>query len=119
MSNNGWTGQAIFHTTADWPQSLIDGTVVDPCIVDNKRYMGGGNWIQLDKPISSDGITSITYSQSEEEQLKDIDDILEGIEEKVDSLEERLSKLECRLGDSLGRIEQSLDQIIRQVYKTY
>ena len=109
---------------------VIDNGIIDPCVIDGKRYMGHETgWVTLSPHLTVNELqwlpsisssTTLPYSTPEEEEaLEDIDEILDGITQKVDAIEERLSKLECRLGDSLGRIEQSLDQIVRQVYKTY
>ena len=145
MSNNGWDtyvkndltfisspyGAARDLIGANF---ILDNGIVDPCVIDGKRYMGHETgWITVVPEFVSGNncLTSITASSNilqytQEDDEDDIDEILDLIEERIDVIDnkltlmgERLSKLECRLGDSLGRIEQSIDQIVRQVYKTY
>lgn len=77
--------------------------------------VSGGNWITM-PAITTDSTKITFYQDGEEEELADIDELISSISGKLDKLEDRVTKMECRIGDGLGRIEQTLEQIVRKVY---
>ena len=77
----------------------------------------GSAWITM-PAITTDGADWKFHIESEvdDEILSDIEEQIDVIDTKLSKLDERLTKMECRLGDGMGRIEQTLDQIVRKVY---